>query len=225
MGEFSGFHPEGLAFLRDLAENDNKAWFDEHRSVHETHVLGAGRDFVPAMGARLSEVIPSVRYEIKVGKSIGRINRDIRFSNDKTPYNTHVSHHFWVASDRSMGVPGFTMFLDWKAAWFGAEAHMFGRERQAAWQNLVAGPEGAALADIEEALVTKRTRRCTVGNTSAPPSRTMPPTHGRRCCGARASTPHGRSRHPRCSRRTRRSACSATAWPPCRSCAGSPPPG
>lgn len=152
MSEFAGFPTAGSGFLRDLKTNNTKAWFDAHRSTYETEVLDVGRGFVQALGKRLATTVPELRFEPKVGKSIGRINRDIRFSNDKTPYNTHLSYHFWTVGEKARGGPGFAVFLDDEAVWFGGGVHQFGKERMASWQQAAAGPAGAELAELVDEL-------------------------------------------------------------------------
>lgn len=76
---FSGFPAEALDFLEDLEANNTRAWFQDHRDVYE-------RACRAPMQALLAELEP----EFGTGR-IFRINRDIRFSADKSLYKTHVS--------------------------------------------------------------------------------------------------------------------------------------
>ncbi len=83
--KFSGFDPGLLAFLRDLGKNNDKKWFDAHRSEYESLYLEPAKRFVEAIGPGLAKISRELRAEPRVNGAIMRINRDTRFSNDKTP--------------------------------------------------------------------------------------------------------------------------------------------
>jgi len=77
-----------LAFLDGLRLNNSKAWVDEHRADYE-----AARD---AFARFVSDLIderraPDQLHGLTAKQCIFRLNRDIRFSKDKSPYNTTVS--------------------------------------------------------------------------------------------------------------------------------------
>ncbi len=50
---FTGFPQKGLTFFKELAENNDKIWFDDHRVDYENYVLGPAREFIVALGKRL----------------------------------------------------------------------------------------------------------------------------------------------------------------------------
>lgn len=85
---FTGFPHGALAFLRDLAANNDKAWFAAHKPEYE-------RDVLTPFRLLLAEVISGLSAR-GIGitgdpvKSIFRIHRDVRFSADKRPYKTHA---------------------------------------------------------------------------------------------------------------------------------------
>ena len=85
MNEFRGFPEEGVIFLRNLVENNDRDWFNENKSVYKNALEEPAKAFVSEMCARLAEL----SGEPMSGK-IFRIYRDVRFSKDKTPYNTHL---------------------------------------------------------------------------------------------------------------------------------------
>ena len=89
---FSAFPREGLRFLRSLKRNNNREWFLEHKSIYETAVKQPMVDLVESLAADFARFAPEVVVEPK--SSIYRIYRDTRFSNDKTPYKTHVAAIF-----------------------------------------------------------------------------------------------------------------------------------
>ena len=75
-------------FLKDLAENNNREWFTENRKRYEA----AKKEVEKLVGALLkgvNEFEPLPNTEVK--DCIFRINRDIRFSKDKSPYKQWFS--------------------------------------------------------------------------------------------------------------------------------------
>lgn len=144
---FSGFPPAGLDFLAGLAEDNSKRYFDAHRETYEEALLEPARDFVVALGAELqSRVSPDIHAEPRVNGSIFRINRDTRFSRDKTPYKTHLDLFFWEGAGRSRECPGFFFRLGPDALLLGAGMHRFDGGLLDAYRNAVAAdPSGDAL--------------------------------------------------------------------------------
>jgi uncharacterized protein (TIGR02453 family) len=84
------FNPDFIQFFKDLAPNNNKDWFDENRSRYENNVREPFKAFVDHMIAELSKENPKMK-DLLNKDCIFRINRDIRFSKDKTPYKMNVS--------------------------------------------------------------------------------------------------------------------------------------
>jgi len=83
-----------LQFLDDLKANNNRDWFLENKKRYEifkTDYLQTANDLLDA----LKPLDPSLEM-LEGKKCTFRINRDIRFSKDKTPYKTHLS--FWFSS-------------------------------------------------------------------------------------------------------------------------------
>jgi uncharacterized protein (TIGR02453 family) len=89
MNEFNGFQPQSFEFFRELANNNNKPWFDAHREVYEQHVAGAFRRLLIELEPSLLELNPHFETAGKTNGNFSRINRDIRFSKDKSPYKSN----------------------------------------------------------------------------------------------------------------------------------------
>jgi len=87
------FTAASLRFLRALARNNRRDWFEAHRRDYETSILFPIRDFVEEMDVRLAGIAPEMVGVPK--RSIFRIYRDIRFSKDKSPYKTHAACWFY----------------------------------------------------------------------------------------------------------------------------------
>jgi uncharacterized protein (TIGR02453 family) len=77
-----------LKFLDDLGQNNNKAWFDSHRSSY----IYARDTFAGFIDGLIDEFRESdhLMY-LSARECVMRINRDIRFTKDKSPYNTSLS--------------------------------------------------------------------------------------------------------------------------------------
>ena len=158
---FAGFPREGFDFLRDLAANNNKRWFEANRRGYDEGLLELGRLFVSAMGMALSEFAPGIHAEPRVSGSIFRIYRDIRFSRDKRPYKTHFDMWFWQGHRHSRDCPGYFLRLTPDAVVAGAGRHAFDKATLEAFRTAVADEHrGAAL---EQALATVRAAGAEVG--------------------------------------------------------------
>jgi len=86
------FTPASLAFLRGLARHNAKPWFEAHRESYENDVRAPMRGLIEEMDVRLARFAPEITGDPK--RSMFRINRDIRFSKDKSPYKTHAACWF-----------------------------------------------------------------------------------------------------------------------------------
>ena len=133
---FNGFSQETAGFFEQLRENNNKEWFEEHRQVYEREVLERAKSFVEAMGERLRELRPEINAIPAVNKSLFRLNRDTRFSKDKTPYKTHMGIWFWEGEGKRMEYPGFYFHLDPPIVGFGGGLHMFPKQHLEAYREL-----------------------------------------------------------------------------------------
>jgi len=95
-------YPALIAFLSELSENNNKPWFEEHRSTYES--LRA--EWIALVGrviGGISQFDPSVAV-VSPKDALFRINRDIRFSKDKSPYKTTFSAAI-CPQGRNSGMP------------------------------------------------------------------------------------------------------------------------
>lgn len=85
------FTKEFSDFFLELEENNNKEWFHSNKKRYEGYVKIPMQNFVTDVVAELQKFDSNISVEPK--KCIGRINRDIRFSNDKTPYKIRSFAH------------------------------------------------------------------------------------------------------------------------------------
>ena len=83
------FQKSTLTFLKNLKENNHKPWFDENRSKYQE----ARSDFQNFIQQVLSEMMlidPDLK-ELEAKSTMFRVNRDIRFSKNKTPYKINIA--------------------------------------------------------------------------------------------------------------------------------------
>lgn len=92
--------PSTLKFLKDLKKNNNKPWFDKNRKAYEE----AKADFT----AFIQKVIdqhgksdPTIK-SVVAKNCMFRINRDIRFSKDKSPYKTNMGAYINRGGKKSL---------------------------------------------------------------------------------------------------------------------------
>jgi uncharacterized protein (TIGR02453 family) len=80
--------PATLKFLKDLKKNNNKPWFDANRKKYEDAKIDFV-EFIQSVITKHSKKDPTLK-ELKAKDCVFRINRDIRFSKDKTPYKSNM---------------------------------------------------------------------------------------------------------------------------------------
>ena len=111
------FTQRALGFLRGLARHNEKPWFEAHRDEYETEVRQPMRELIEDLDTRFAQFAPEIGGDPK--RSMFRINRDIRFSKDKSPYKTHAAcwfHHLNAArnvgSEADAGSAGYYFHLE-----------------------------------------------------------------------------------------------------------------
>ncbi len=120
VSNFTGFNRNGISFLREISLNNNKEWFHAHKQDFEEYLLIPAKNFVSEMLFEFKSISQTLNGETVVGKSISRMNRDIRFSRDKRPYKNYVEIWFWEGTEKSWERSGFIMRLSAEQIMFGA---------------------------------------------------------------------------------------------------------
>lgn len=104
----SHFNPAFFKFFDQLSKNNNKEWFEKNRSTYEAEVKEPFKRFVGLIQQGLKKDNPE--FLTIPSKAIFRINRDIRFAKDKSPYKNHVGA-FFSRSGTKDNRPGFYLHL------------------------------------------------------------------------------------------------------------------
>lgn len=107
------FNPETIRFLEQLAANNNRDWFTEHKKRYEEEVLDVALRFIQSMQEPLREIAPHfVAMPTRIGGSLMRVYRDTRFSKNKTPYKTNIGIQFRHEQARDVHSPGYYVHVD-----------------------------------------------------------------------------------------------------------------
>jgi uncharacterized protein (TIGR02453 family) len=105
MTAFTGFPSETFAFLTDLRQNNKRSWFEANRERYEIYWKAPALAFIETIASSMRALDPPLKADAAVNGSLRRINRDVRFSADKAPYDPHVHIIFWAGAhpNRSAG--------------------------------------------------------------------------------------------------------------------------
>jgi uncharacterized protein (TIGR02453 family) len=109
---FPGFPKSFFAFLRQLARNNDRAWFEANKARYKDDVVAPMSDFIAAMAPRLAKISSHYVADPRPhGGSMFRIYRDTRFSKNKRPYKEHAACQFRHEAGRDAHAPGFYVHL------------------------------------------------------------------------------------------------------------------
>ena len=135
---FAGFGPGLAEFLVELSQHNDRAWFEANRDRYEANVREPARAFIRAMAPRLREVSAQLTADDrKVGGSLMRVHRDVRFSKDKTPYKTNLGVQFRHRLGKDVHAPGAYVHVGTDGVFLG----------MGMWR-----PDGPSLAEIRGAI-------------------------------------------------------------------------
>ncbi|HKW33708.1 MAG TPA: DUF2461 family protein [Candidatus Acidoferrum sp.] len=90
------FKRETFRFFKDLARNNTKAWMDANRERYQSCIVQPFRRLLEPLSQDILKLDPRFDVSGRTGPNFSRINRDIRFARDKTPYKTQMYLKFSV---------------------------------------------------------------------------------------------------------------------------------
>lgn len=98
-----------LKFLKQLAKNNNKEWFDLNRKTYENCKI----EFESVIKSIVdkSVLFDNALLNIEPKKCMFRINRDVRFSKDKSPYKKNMGASINPGGKKSM-IPGYYIHIE-----------------------------------------------------------------------------------------------------------------
>jgi uncharacterized protein (TIGR02453 family) len=95
------FAPGAFTFLRALARNNTRDWFQAHKQQYEEQLRGPCLRLIADLAAPLARVSPVLVADPRpIGGSLFRIHRDTRFARDKSPYKTYAGMSFFHRATR-----------------------------------------------------------------------------------------------------------------------------
>ena len=137
--------PETTDFIRDLAANNDREWFNANRQRYEECFKRPAEQFAEAMANEIQ-----VAIGLTCSSRIFRIYRDVRFSRDKTPYNAHL--HIGFPVEGSDGDAPCLMFaIEPERAVLGTGVLGFSKEGLDRYRERVAGKDGDKLQVLLDA--------------------------------------------------------------------------
>jgi len=115
--------PDTLQFLYDLKENNNREWFDANRDYYQT-ARADFNGFVQVLLSGVEKIDPAVAAaQLAVKNCVFRINRDVRFSHDKSPYKTNFGA-FFTPGGKNGGKAGYYLHLEADACFLAGGMYM-----------------------------------------------------------------------------------------------------
>jgi len=124
---------EGLKFLKGLTKNNDREWFNARKATYEAELKEPMLAIIRKVTDAMLEFAPS--HVRPAEKSLFRIYRDTRFSNNKLPYKTHVAA-WWshTGMDKTSGA-GYYFQINPKGVVIAAGAYMPEKEQLTAIRN------------------------------------------------------------------------------------------
>ena len=90
------FTRETFRFFKELRRNNSKAWMDANRERYKTEIVQPFRRLLEELSQDVLKLDSRFDVSGRTGPNFSRINRDIRFAKDKTPYKTQMYLKFSV---------------------------------------------------------------------------------------------------------------------------------
>lgn len=150
---FQGFPKETIEFLFELTDNNNREWFSDNKYRYENYFKEPCFQFISALGESLCKIRPNIQAIPKINKSLFRLNKDVRFSKDKSPYKTHIGILLWEGNRKRMENSGFYFHVEPERIFLGAGLYIFPKELLKPYRDAVASEQfGPDLVKIARCL-------------------------------------------------------------------------
>lgn len=120
------FNSDFVEFFKELAANNHKDWFHANKKRYEDSVKKPFTLFVTDLITEIQKHDPELQVEAK--DCLSRINRDIRFSADKTPYNLNRTAFISRGGKKDKSIPG--IFLRFSPEEVGIMVGCFGLSKE-----------------------------------------------------------------------------------------------
>ncbi len=141
---FSQLIPEARTFLAELSHNNTRDWFTENKPRYEAQLKTPALHLLDLISAHVGNGVTTKLF---------RPQRDVRFSKDKTPYNTHLHMLWMLPGSGTRPALFFGIGLDYVSV--GGGIMGFDKAALTDWRATVDGPFGPELADAINTLIAK----------------------------------------------------------------------
>jgi len=101
-----------IKFLKNLKKNNNREWFHSNKNEYKKNFLVPAQITVIRLGEFLQNYVPDINAIPEINKSIFRLQRDTRFSKNKSPYKTNLGIYVWEGDWKRMESSGFYFHLE-----------------------------------------------------------------------------------------------------------------
>ncbi len=171
---FTGYGSDSVKFLEELRLNNDRIWFKSNQNRYEESVRSPSLDLIRDFQIELDKISPNfVAVPKKVGGSLMRIQRDVRFSKNKSPYKNNIGIHFRHKLGKDIHSPGFYLHISPESCHLGAgiwrpdsrtlkKIRSFIADNPNAWQEAVSKFKGKNMLD-EWRLVGASLKRSPLG--------------------------------------------------------------
>lgn len=146
MTAFDHFSPAALTFLQALKTNNRRDWFQQHKPTYEAEIKRPAQQFGTAMSAALDALTGTPH-----AARIYRIQRDMRFSKDKTPYTARL-HISFSPQPVHPNAPMWFFGLTCESLALGCGVMQFDKAGLAEFRAAMDGARGAALIALTKAI-------------------------------------------------------------------------
>jgi uncharacterized protein (TIGR02453 family) len=136
--DLDGFFADSRAFLGALAQNNDRAWFHANKAQYDSALKRPAEKLLAVVAQWLAQ-----EMDLQPRTKLFRPHRDVRFSEDKTPFHSHL-HMMWFLPDGRSWMLGIAPDY----ATMGAGIMRFDAAQEERWRAAVAGPGGATLAAL-----------------------------------------------------------------------------
>ncbi|HTV07644.1 MAG TPA: DUF2461 domain-containing protein [Candidatus Aquilonibacter sp.] len=152
----SHFSPAAMTFLRGLARNNDRNWFNARKSIYERELKAPMLALIDEITQSMADYAPE--HMRPAHKSMMRIYRDIRFSPDKRPYKTHLSAWWTRRGMEKTSGGGFYLHIGPKDCFLAAGVYMPERDQLLALRRWMAENHRSYRAQLNRLLKPRGAR-------------------------------------------------------------------
>ncbi|WP_375175688.1 DUF2461 domain-containing protein [Pseudooceanicola sp.] len=137
---FDRLIPDAQDFCRRLSANNSKDWYEAHKDEYRANLKRPAELLLETLVPTLDRMTGG-----PVRTKLFRINRDLRFAKGQPPYKDHL-HMLWYAPSAGVAPMGWFFGIETDSVRVGAGFMSFDGPALTRWREVMAGPEGAAIA-------------------------------------------------------------------------------